>query len=254
MLVAVSALRNYQIQGTDGGIGTVSDILFDDRNWTARWVVANTGTWLSERKVVIHPSAIAIVDHEDDALIVRLTKAQIEGSPNLLEHQPLSQQMETSVAGYYGVPPFFGDFSSMGALASPFSQPPTFGASDYRESERTEPGLDHKDFHLRSVASITGYHIHATDGAIGHVENFLIDDERWDIRYLIVDTKNWWPGQRVLIAPSAVEAVIWSVRQMSLDISMEAVKTSPPWNPATMVDEVYEQKLRHHYGWANHNL
>ena len=57
------------------------------------------------------------------------------------------------------------------------------------------------DVHLRSANKVTGYRIGATDGDIGHVEDFIIDDETWEIRYMVVDTQNWWPGKKVLVAP-----------------------------------------------------
>ena len=66
------------------------------------------------------------------------------------------------------------------------------------------------DPHLRSVASVNGYHVHATDGDLGHVENLLADDVKWDIRYLVIATRDWWPGKHVRLAPFAVKDIDWS--------------------------------------------
>ena len=69
--------------------------------------------------------------------------------------------------------------------------------------------MGQNDPHLRSSAAVTGYHIQATDGDIGHVEDFLLDDRSWTIRFMVVDTTNWWAGEKVLIAPAWIERVDW---------------------------------------------
>ena len=113
-------------------------------------------------------------------------------------------------------------------------------------------GLNDGDPHLRSIAAVTGYHIHASDGQIGHIENFLIDDATWGIRYLIIDMKNWWPGKHVLMSPYAVREISWSKHQVRLDVSSEQVKSSLPWNPLDMIDRGYEKRLHSHYDWPGY--
>ena len=113
-------------------------------------------------------------------------------------------------------------------------------------------GLNDGDPHLRSTAAVTGYHIHASDRQIGHVENLLIDDVTWGIRYLIIDTKNWWPGKHVLMSPYAVPEISWSKHQVRLDVSRELVKSSPPWSPLDLIDQAYEERLHRHYDWPGY--
>jgi hypothetical protein len=100
--------------------------------------------------------------------------------------------------------------------------------------------------------AVRGYHIHATDGSIGHVENFLIDDVTWAVRYLIIDTRNWWPGAHVLISPYAVQSIDWGDQQIHLNVTREKVKASPPWNPVEVVEEMYERRLHGYYGWPGY--
>ena len=255
MLLAVTALRGYAIEATDGRLGTASDFLFDDESWTVRWLVIDTGGWLTGRKVLIHPSAIAHADHDSGRLVVALTRAQVEGSPAIFDHQPVSQRLEASLYDYYRWDPYWGsNYFPIGAMALPLSSPPFFGAVADRGSLRLEASPGGEDSRLRSIAEVKGYHIHATDGAIGHLENFLIDDAQWDIRYLIVDTKNWWPGQHVLLSPFAVREIIWSDRRIMLNVARDNVKTSPPWDPIAMIDQVYEKALHRHYGWPGYGF
>lgn len=269
MLNAISSLHGFDIRATDGSLGTVSDFLIDDSTWKVRWMVVDTGGWLSGRKVLVHPSAVMSAEYGAMQLKVSLSKAQVKDSPDIAEDQPVSQQMQSDLYSYYGWDPLWGGgvygagmyggsmyAGGMGAIASPISSPAFFGASAVQEAERQarrgdtdpEPG----DPHLRSLAEITVYHVHATDGDIGHIEDLLIDSETWTVRYLIVDTANWWFGQHVLVSPHAVTGVDWSDRHVRLDITKERVRSSPAWNPAEAISDAYEKRLNHHYDWPGH--
>ncbi len=266
MLNAVSSLKGLEIHAKDGALGTVSDFLFDDSTWKVRWMVVDTGRWLTGRKVLIHPSAVISADYGRRQLAVGLTKAQVQDSPDILQDRPVSRQMQNDLYGYYGWDPLWGGGmfggsgmyggaiygGGMGAIASDFSEPTYFGASAVREAERAGAGADDGDPHLRSVAEVTGYHLHATDGDIGHVEDVLIDNASWGIRYLVVDTSNWWFGQHVLISPYAVKGVDWFDRHIRLDIARERVRSSPPWSPADDINNEYEHRLHDHYDWPGY--
>ncbi len=255
MLNAISSLRDFDIQAKDGSLGSVSDFLFDDSTWKLRWLVVNTGGWLSGRKVLVHLSAVVSVQNEARQVIVSLTKQQVEESPDILQDRPVSRQMENDLYGYYGWDPLWGGGmfgGNFGAIASPLSAPTYFGTAAMRDAERGGADLAGGDVHLRSTTEVTGYHVHATDGDIGHVQDFLIDDASWGIRYLIVDTSNWWVGQHVLISPYAVRSVDWSERHVRLDLTREKIKSSPSWNPSNLVDGDFERRLHSHYDWPGH--
>eukprot|EP01037_Dinobryon_pediforme_P004307 gene4307-4357_t len=261
MLVVEAALKGYAIQASDGRMGTVKTFLFDDRSWNIRWLVVDTGHWLTDRQVLVHPSAIGLADHSLQVLHVGLTKAQIEASPDIQQDAPVTMQMERQLHSYYGWDPYWGPefygtgFADLGLPG--IGTADGFGmrnAGGHGESgfEGVQFGSDDGDPHLRSMTSTNGYHLHATDGGIGHVENFLIDDITWSIRYLIADTSNWWMGKHVLIAPFAVESVDWSKREIHLNVSRDAVKASPPWDPIKIVEAVYERELHAHYRWPGY--
>jgi uncharacterized protein YrrD len=255
MLNAVSWLRDFNIEAKDGSLGTVSDFLFDDSTWKLRWMVVKTGGWLSGRKVLIHPSAVVSVESEARQVNVSLTKHQVKDSPDILQDRPVSRQMQNDLYGYYGWDPLWGGGlfgGNFGAIASPLSAPAYFGTAAMRDAERDGADLDQGDTHLRSIAEVTGYHVHATDGDIGHVQDFLIDNVSWGIRYLIVDTSNWWVGQHVLISPFAVQSVDWSERHVRLDLTKEKIKSSPSWNPSNVVDGDFERRLHNYYNWPGY--
>ena len=250
MLEALSALKGYAIEASDGRMGSVGDFLFDDRSWKVRWLVVDTGTWLTERKVLLHPSAVKRAEHQRKAFAVKLTKAQVEGSPSILQDQPVSAQMERHLYDYYGWDPLWSDgYPGANAIAAPFSAPPYFGFGSPREPADVAADRPDGDPHLRSVAEVTGYHIHAADGEIGHLENFLIHSASWGIAYMIVDTRNWWPGKHVLMSPHAVKRIDWSEHHIELNVTRDKVKASPPWDPAALMNQPAMQRLDAHYGW-----
>lgn len=197
MLWHASAINGYAIEASDGDIGTVSDFLFDDASWLVCWLVVDTGNWLSGRKVLLPPSVLGRLYAKDRVFAVKLTKQQIKDSPEIDTDRPVSRQMETSVYDYYGWSPYWGTGFYMGGFGyvpAAMAGPPS--GSRQREEEIADAQRKRDDPHLRSIEAVTGYHIHAGDGEIGHVEDFLIEDADSSIRYLVVDTRNWWPGRR----------------------------------------------------------
>ena len=252
MLQLISPLKGFPIEATDGRMGTVIDFLFDDRSWKVRWLVVECGNWMKERRVLIHPSALTYSGFKDDRFEVKLTMAQVEGGPTLWEHQPVSQQMQTRFYDYYGWESAWGGAYvgwAPGAMASPISEAPFLGAQPSSNSRAETEAVEGGDPNLRSVVEVIGYHIHARDGDIGHVENFMLDKDDWRLGYLVVDTKNWLPGRRVMIAVEAVTSVEWTDRHIRLDITRDQVRTSPLWNPLASFSELEKTHLDKHYGW-----
>ena len=180
-----------------------------------------------------------------------MTKAQVEASPDIMQDQPVTMQMESRLYDYYGWEPYrSSDFLGMGMVGGAMP-PPYLGRSDVLETDRIEPSPA-GDPRLRSLEAVRGYHIHASDGFIGHLENLLLDDAGWAVRYLVVDTRDWWFGSHVLISPQAVREIDWSGRQVRLSVTQESVKASPPWGPAQIVDFDYRRRLNEHYGWPGY--
>lgn len=239
MLYGADTLKGYKLSSIDGDIGKVEDFYFDDRHWAIRYLVAETGSWLTGRQVLISPYALRSVIREDEKIAVNLNKSQIEDSPPLDTDRPVSRQLEEAYAGYYGWPTYW-------------SGPHMWGPYPYISRDRdslTAPYSDEKseDPHLRSIKSITGHNIQALDGEIGHVDGFIIDDDNWAIRYLVIDTRNWWPGKKVLASPQWITRVSWDESKVFVNLSREAIRQAPEYDDESLLTRDYESQLHRHY-------
>ena len=239
MLRNASTIKGYTIAASDGRIGTVSDILFDDASWRIRWVVVDTGKWLSGRKVLLPLSALGQLDATGVEFNVRLTMQQVKDSPDSDTDRPVSRQIEADIYGHYGWPSYWGTDLLVGGYGLGGSA--TAAALPTIESRRRAQDIaaaqaSNNDPHLRSMQAVTGYHIHATDGEIGHLDDFIVDDGDWSIRRLVVNTKNWWAGNIVQIAPSSIKTIDWTDRLVNLKIDRAAVKNSPAFDASTTMD------------------
>lgn len=249
MLRDMQELQGYSIQATDGKIGHVHSFYFDDQSGTVRYLVVETGNWLTERQVLISPESLGRPDGNDKKLPVNLTKAEIEESPSIANDEPVSRQMEVTLRDYYGWSPYWQTAMAPDAWSSiPPAVPTVAGQQHERELEEAvalkteEPNL-----HLRSSREVIGYHIQALDGEIGHVETFLVDEANWRIQYLVVDTRNWLPGKKVLVAPEWIERIVWEERKVHVDLSKEQIKSSPEYDDSQPVRRAYEEELFSHY-------
>jgi stress response protein YsnF len=239
MLHSAKTLTGYKLDSLEGEIGRVEEFYFDDKHWVVRYLVADSGNWLTGRHVLLSPYALGAVSNEKHRVTVDLTKKQIEGSPGLDRDKPVSRQFEESYYGYYGYPMYWGGPYMWGPY--PYI---TRDRDEWKNRTKAEKGWDPN---LRSTSAVAGYHVEAKDGAIGHVEDFVIDDATWAIRYLIVDTRNWWPGKRVLIAPQWIERVSWSESSVFIHLSREAIKQSPEFTDESALTRDYEDALHRHY-------
>ena len=227
MLRSATDLYGYVIRATDGEFGKVHDAYFDDRAWTVRYLVVETGDWLLGRKVLLTTDLIGSPAQEGRVLPVMLSMREIERSPGVNSDKPVSLQMRRDPYEYYMWTPYCNvPGGGAGALViSPLLV----------ESEEQERVVEERKYdpHLRSSREVIGYHIQATDGEIGHVKDFLVDDATWTISYLVVDTRNWLPGKKVLIAPQQIKEISWAKRKVHVELSREAIKNSTGFDRQT---------------------
>ncbi|WP_054005330.1 PRC-barrel domain-containing protein [Cypionkella psychrotolerans] len=249
MLLNLSTIRGHSIEASDGTIGFVSDVLFDDTSWMIRWLVVDTGDWLPGRKVLLPPSALGHAAPDSTTFPVRLTRAQVKASPDLDTHRPVSRQFETSTYDYYGWSPYWGSGYYMGGYGALSAAMPMRADPEVqrRADDIARHQHDQDEPHLRSAEEVSGYHIHATDGEIGHLSDLIIEDTDWSIHFLIVDTSNWWMGQKVLVSPRSAQDIRWTEQLIYLDVNRQKVKDSPPFDPAKPVDRAYEDRMAGHY-------
>jgi hypothetical protein len=256
MLTNTTNLKGFTIRARDGELGTVDQFYFDDETWAVRYLTVETGGWLGGREVLISPFSVVHTDWQARRLDVALTKNQVENSPDINTHQPVSRQHEAEFFGYYGYPYYWGGPYLWGPAFYPAGlvAEPALAAEMMADRVRRESN----DSHLRSTAAVMGYHIEATDGELGHVDGFLVDDESWAIRYIEVATRNWWPGKKVLFSPAWIERVSWTDSMVYTGLTREAIRNAPEYFEPTRITREYEDRLFLHYGrppyWLHHEV
>ncbi len=239
MLIKAKTLKGYKLDATDGEIGKVKEFYFDDKHWAVRYLIADTGNWLTGRLVLISPYALISVNKEAENIGINLSKKRIEESPSLASDRPVSQQFEMAYYGYYGWPTYWSGSYMWGSY--PYLKR---DSKEWKEIKQQEKSWDP---HLRSTNVVSGHHIQASDGEIGHVEDFIIDDETWAIRYLIIDTKNWWVGKKVLVSPQWIDRVSWDEFKVFVNLSREEIRKAPEYSEETLLTRDYETQLHKFY-------
>jgi hypothetical protein len=246
MLRNAKDLHGFTIRATDGELGTLDQLYFDDETWAVRYLIVETGDWLVGRAVMISPISVVCTDWQAKRLDVELTKKQVANSPDTNTHKPVSRQHEAAYNQYYGYPAYWGGPYLWGPAYYPAGL--TFPTPTAGEAMVDGKQGESADSHLRSTEAVTGYHIEAADGEIGHVDGFVVDDEAWAIRYIEVATRNWWPGKKVLVSPAWIDRMNWPDSKVYSGLSREAIQNAPEYVESVPITREYENRLYAHYG------
>jgi uncharacterized protein YrrD len=262
MLFNAQKIENFSLRASDGEIGKVTDLYFDDHQWHIRYLVVKTGGWLSSRQVLISPASVDAPDFENELIPVRLTRDQIESSPSIDEDKPITREYEESLHQHYDWPVYWmgpgyfaGAHGGVAVGAMPFApeagvMPQTGGvaaAHTAAAAAAVNQPLRDADPHLQSVSTVRGWNIEAEDGGLGHVEDLIISSQDWGVHQLVVDTRNWWPGRKVLVFPGWINDVDWVDHHVSINLDKETIKSGPEYDPNTVVSEEHESALLRHY-------
>ena len=226
MLQSIKQLYGKKLGASDGEIGHVKDFYFDDQNWAVRYLVADTGAWLTGRQVLVSPRAFGGLHQDGKLLLINLTRKQIEGCPSIESHKPVSRQYEEEYHRYYDWPFYWqgGQLWGMSTVPSAGLPAQLFPAEPLVASG-PKPG--HVDAHLRSAQAVNGYRIKASDGMIGHVCDFMMDAQSWAIRQLVVKTGPRFSGKEVEIPTRAVDRISWDESKVFVNLTKDAVEQSP---------------------------
>lgn len=245
MLRSSKQLSGFTVGATDGEIGHVDDFYFDDEKWTVRYIVVSTGRWLG-RRVLISPISFSNTNWTAKAIELSLTKDQIRNSPDADLNAPVPRQYELTYYGYYGYPPYWGGPGYWGLAGYPgaLASPAAAGTAP-AETEAATGGA--RDSHLRSSRTVIGHHIQAVDGEIGHLDDLIVDDESWAIRYLRVDTSNWIGGKAVLVPQRVLREVNWLESKINVALTRDQVRNSPDYD-ADLLNPDDVQRLDTYYG------
>jgi hypothetical protein len=239
MLRTLKDLKQMRLDAIDGPIGSIRDAYFDDQSRTLRYLVVDTGGWLS-REVLITPTVMQHLDWANRRIDVRMTREQVENSPAIDSDRPFSQQHEMAYMNYLGLPHYWSGPMLWGQAATPF------GVGEVRSDPlRTGNALErdvtnHNEAYLRSCEAVSGYHIEADDGAIGHIDDYLFADATWTIQYLILDTRKWLAGKRVVISTEWVEQVSWKEHKACIAMSRQNLRDAPEYDRDLVVRETTE--------------
>ena len=248
----LSNVRGMALAAEDGQIGKVSDVYFDDAEWTCRYLVVKTGSWLNQREVLLTPHAVNHIDWENAAIYVGLSRAQIQRSPPIDTEKPVSRQNEIGYYDYYGYPYYWSGPHVWGPYptAMPLSRRSAEALDSVAKVEIERRERERADFdpHLRSANEVAGYKIEARDGSVGTVEDFLFDEQDWTIRFLVVDTRKWLPGRHVVVPVERVDHVSWGERAVFVELGKEDVRNSPEYHPDSLLTPEHETILYAHYG------
>jgi uncharacterized protein YrrD len=224
MLWRVRELLGFAVDATDGALGRIDDVYFDGEQWVVRYLAAETGDWLAGRRVLLSPASIRRINRSHRWVAVALTRRQLCESREVDPGEETRLRHETARLEYRGR----GDHRTAGG-------PPI------------ETGTGHR--HLSSARVVVGYSVHAADGEVGDVEDLVVDDGTWTVRYLVLDSRHWWPGRRIL----AAEWLGWAgraERRVHVDIPRDTIRRAPEYDSARPIDRAYEARLYAHYGRA----
>jgi hypothetical protein len=228
----VKQIKGDTLVALDGVVGSVKDVYFDDERWGVRYLVVSTGNWLPGRNVLISPASI-VPQPRADEIHVDLTREQIEDAPGIDEDPPISRSLETAHARYYSYPYYWTGPHLWGAAALPFAPVPDATAM-FRHAQLRGYADDPaaaleraRESHVHSSKEVAGYRIQAADGGIGHVEDFMVDYASWAITDVLIDTKNWLPGKKVLVPPSVICGIDWANREVSVRLTRAELERAP---------------------------
>ena len=229
MLQSIKHLYSETLRALDSEIGHVKDFYFDDTNWAVRYLVADTGSWIAGRQVLLAPHAFGTLHQNAKVLLVNLTRKQIENSPSIETHRPVSRQFEEEYYQYYGWPSYW-----MGDLTWGISDFPALGRlnGSFQNENPNASGDSHElvDPNLRSTQAMLGYQIQATDGTIGQVSDFIVDDQSWVIHRLIAETGHWLSGKEVLISLNQIDGISYEKSKVLVKLTKEAIRQEPEYH------------------------
>jgi hypothetical protein len=250
MLRNMKEFEGFAIHATDGILGHVRDFYFDDESWVVRYLVVETEVSPPTRRL-ISPMAMGIPDWARKLIPAALTRQQVKNSPDIDTDKPVSRQHEMGYSGYYGYPDYWGGGGLWGAGMYPDvlqggldRAAPGRGNEPRRLSKHRRPD----DLHLQSANSVMRYYVHASDGDIGHVQGLLIEEQTWAIRYIIVNTSNWWLGHEVLIAPEWIDDVYWAESKLMISLTRKSIEHAPAYDSKSPVTREQEKILHAFHG------
>jgi uncharacterized protein YrrD len=212
MLQSLQQRFGEKLRASDGEIGHVRDFYFDDKSWNVRYLVADTGHWLAGRLVLIAPHAFGHLYPEGKVVLMDLTRQQIEDSPSIDQHKPVSRQHEEEYYRHYGWEYYAERLPLWGLAGYPVIVPPPLATTNKQKG----------DAHLRSAKELSGYSVEANDGTVGEVVDFLIDGRTWVIREVVVECGHWYAGNKIIVPTEKISRINYEAGTVHVDATKHA--------------------------------
>ncbi len=254
MIRSLYNLFDDTVEAEDGAIGDVLDFYIDDFNWQVRYIVVEPEDDLTSLPAVLL-STVSLGKPDDDnaAIPTNLNRDVVKDSPEIDLEGNLTREQEIELHNYYGWPFYWGPTTVSGV--GPGNLLAAYPLIESKEQAEENPDAELKDNpHLHSAQRIIDFRIHARDGEIGHIQDFLIEDDKWNILYLVADTGGLLQGRQVLLSPNWIEQVDWEAGEVDIDLARDTIEKSPEYDPNVPLDREFETRLYHHYGrtgyWA----
>ncbi|MBE0669225.1 MAG: PRC-barrel domain-containing protein [Anaerolineales bacterium] len=243
MLRSIKELLGYELMATDGEIGKVNDCLFSDDDWFIRYLVVDTGPWIFGRKVLIATDSLRQPVWASKTFPVNLTREEVKNSPDIDLAKPVSRIHEEQLRSYYNWPGYWG-------MSHSISSGPIYMPSNLFDQRKGKPEpAPEEQSHLRSSSALLDYRVFATDGETGEVSDFIMDDEIWKFRYMVTDTSGKLDQDKeVLIALEWINSIKVATRDIEIDLTLEAIRFSPEFDPTIPVNRQYEEVLYDYHG------
>lgn len=244
MLRRIRELGTYRLHATDGDIGHLEQFYFDDRDWTINYFVLDIGSWLHGKKVLMSPIAITEVDNTTRTINASFTKQQVQESADVNTHKPVGLQQPHDYYLYFGWPHYVGlnalKESRIRSISGEEYQPERVEMSEHS----FEPSYEE---HLRSSKVVSRYNIMAVDGEIGQIEDGVVDDQTWTIRYLVVAVRNWWSATKILLPTDCILWMSWAESNAYVSLTRKRIATAPVFDPERPVTREFELDVYNHF-------
>lgn len=238
-------LRNFRVETKDGKRASVKDIYFDDEKFAVRYLILNSGPWKFGKKVLVSPFLVEKVEAASGWIMLKIDREGLGLCPEIDENQPISREMERQYSDRLFLPYYWGGAGLWGLYATPYG---TYSPELRQRYEYPLSDIGHgAENHLRSAREVSGYHVNARDERLGHVDDFIIDETDWSIRYFVLHTSDWRTGKSVLVAPDWLDEILWSTKTAYFNVDRSSIEGAPVYDPARPFDKEFETRLYRHY-------
>lgn len=221
----INSLTGYTMVATDGEIGNIIEFYFDDETWFVRYLILKTGDWLAGRKILISPDALKKTSWTTGVFSVNISKEQIRDSPNIDTNKPVYRSQEIELYAHYDWESDWGSQFYEGGSMGKSNAVPVLDREILTSAEKADI-RSNQNLHLRSTAKVLNFRIHSTDGEIGPLVDFVMDDQTWQILFLVAKIRKSPNDKKILIPVEHIRKVEWEQVNILLDINTAVVESS----------------------------